>query len=198
MYIVNVLIVNSVMVMKDERFETEKPKTERELILEDIRSLEGGKKELIDKVKKLNEKKKLKSLELKAMEPYLAEKRNVSAGPLIKRLKGLEFRLSQTINPKSEKDLVKEITILEKELRARLKIERMRKRKGYLESDLEKIDQEIQKVNDGLKDVRDDLKDRRTSFKTIRKKPNTPVKIVSKDSDDGMLALEDLVEIEKK
>ena len=156
------------MVAKEDIEGMDDIKSEREIILDEIKSLEDDKKKLIDKVKKFNEKKRLKSLELKAIEPYLAENKDVTAVPLLRRLRRLEFRLSQTMNPKSEKDVVKEIQKVEKELKGRLKIERMRKRKKLLEGDLNKIDKEIETINQKLKDIREELKDKRTYFKSIK------------------------------
>jgi len=190
------------MVQKDkiEDIETQHPKSERDLILEEIRVLEENKKHHIDEIKKLNERKRLKSLEHKALEPYLNENKNVQVGPLLKKLRHLEFKLSQVMNPKNEKEIVKSIQSLEKELKNRFKVERMRKRKDFLESDLKKVDKDIEDVNGKLKDIRDELKERRDSFKSLKKKPapkKGSSKSLSRKKDEDFISLEDLVEIEK-
>lgn len=174
------------------------PKSERDLILEEIKSLENEKASLISKVNKLNEKRRLKTIEVKAMEPYLNEKKDVRAGPLLKKLKRLEFRLSQTINPKSEKNIIKQIQKLDKELKDILKIERMRKRKKLLEKDIKKLDEEIEKINQKLKEIREELKEKRTLFKSLKKKRQKITVSKKLRPEEDYIPLEHIVEIEKK
>jgi len=178
-----------------EQVETE-PKSEVELVLEEIRALESDKKEFIDKVKKFNESRRLKSIEIKAMEPYLTEKKSVSVGPLLRILRKLEFRLSQIINPKSEKDVVKQIQKVEKELKVSFKIEHMRKRKKYLEKDVEKIDKSIEIINTKLSKIRSQLKERREFFKNTKKKSKKKLRTPKKE--DEYICIKDLAEIKKK
>lgn len=162
-----------------------------------------------------------KGYEAKAILPYLEENNDVRAGPLRRKIDAIEFKIAtEAYTPADEKEYIKLMKEVEQELDEAIKVEKVRKRKGYIETDLKKaedrktaIEAELAKIRAELKNLRDSIKQARETAQAnererryhdnVRKKTNdrrhqerqelTPFMKPLND-----LSLEDIVIIERK
>jgi len=128
-------------------------------VQERIKELEARKAELIERIKYLTRRVRYKKFEQKALEPYLEQTKDVQIMPLRKRRNMVEFRIAtQAYTPKMERDLLKEVRRLDEELGKVREIERARRKKQYVDKDIESGEKEILEIEGSLKDVREKLR----------------------------------------
>ena len=160
---------------------------------EHIRQLEKRKAELLEKISKLNARKRYKEYEQKALEPCLEQTKDVRIGALRKELRQLEFRIStQAYTPKMEKDLVKQVKKVEAELAKVSEVEKARRKKRLVDGDVEQVGKEIAVIEPELKRIRDELNDYYESMREMRKQSSKGIKT------DHMVSLEEIAVFEKE
>lgn len=171
---------------------------ELEMIQEKIKELETAKAELIERVKYLTRRVRYKKFEQKALEPYLEQTKGVQVFPLRKRRNMIEFRIATAAyTPRMEKELLKEVRKLDEELDKVREVERARRKKQYVDQDIEQGEKEIVDIESSLKDVRDKLRklyDDAKAARMIAKRSATVASVAEED----MVTLGDLALIEKK
>lgn len=160
-----------------------------------IKELENRKADLIEKIKKLNGRLRYKQYEQKALEPFLEQTKGIRIGPLRKRLRELEFRIStQAFTPKIEKELIKEVKKTEQELAKVADIEKARRKKMLVDGDVMEVQKQISDLEPELKKIRDELNDHYDSLRASRR---AGIKHEGQKN-DHMVTLEEVVVFEKQ
>ncbi len=167
-----------------------------------IGELEKEKGEYIDRLKKLNSKLREKRMKAKAYSPYLKGKEDMVTGPLKRKIRGLEFRIStEAFDRHREAEIIKEIKKLEAELAKAKEVEKRRRGKELAQGDVGQIQKKISEIEEKVAPIREELKElyslsRKVRGKQARKarerKEYTPY--LKKNQ---KLTLEDIVEIER-
>lgn len=166
-------------------------------IEERIKQLEDEKRALIDKIKTLNNRLKYKTMEHKALVPFVEKTKDVRVDSLMKQLKGLEFKVAtQAHTPQMERNIVKKITGLEKQLSKYRGVFKARKKLKLVESDLNEIKTNIDEIEKKLKEIRKELKGSYEKLK-IKKAAEKRGMTYGKET-DHMITLEDVVVIEEE
>lgn len=166
-------------------------------IEERIKQLEEEKKALIEKIKALNSRLRYKTMEHKALLPFVEKTKDVRVDDLIKQLKGLEFKVAtQAYTPQMERAIVKKIMELEKELSKHKSVFRARKKLKLVEKDINEIKAETDEIEKKLKAIRKELKE---FYKKLRMKKAAEKKgMMYGEKADHMVTLEDVVVIEEE
>lgn len=175
--------------------EEPKPGKDIEAVEAEIMQLEERKKGLIEKIKEINRKVLYKKYELKALEPFLKETSQVDTLPIRKTISKLEFKLStQGYTLKREREIVKMIKELEKELKKIEPIEKARKKKKFVERDLQDLGAQAEDIEKQLKEIRERI----IELQKIRKSMKKELARKKKIEDTELVSLEDVVVIEKE
>ncbi len=162
-----------------------------------IDELESKKGDLIERIKKLNRRVRYKKYEKKALEPFLEQTKDVRIGPFRKRKKALEFKISTSAyTPKMEREWLKEVRKLDEKLDELKEVERARRKKRYVEQDIEEGEKEIVTIEEELKVIRGEL---RTLYDGVREMKSAARKAAAAQErlEEDMVALGDLALIEK-
>jgi len=149
------------MASEDERKAevADKKPTAEEEIKTKIDELEKQKSELIEKIKKINRRLRYKQYEKKALEPFLEKTRGVAVEPIRRRKRILEFKIAtQAYTPKMEREWLKEVKKVDKQLDELREVERARRKSRYIDRDIEEGEEAVREIETGLKSLRDDLK----------------------------------------
>lgn len=166
-------------------------------IEEEIKQLEDEKKVLIDEIKTLNNRLKYKTMEHMALMPFVEKTKDVRVDSLMKQLRGLEFKVAtEAHTPQMEKNIVKKIMGLEKQLSKYKGVFKARKKLKLVESDLNKIKMGIDEIEKKLKAIRKKLKELYEKLKI--KKAAEKRGITYGKKTDHMITLEDVVVIEEE
>ena len=162
-----------------------------------IDELEKNKAALIERIQELNKRLRYKKYEQNALEPFLEETKNIRIGPLRKNKRDLEFRIAtQAYTPQIEKELLKEMRIIDAELIKIREVEWARKKKKLVDQDVLDANKEILTIEEKLKAIREELKQFYDNIKTIRSVSKRGVKFGG--FDDEMLTLGEIGVIEKE
>ena len=165
---------------------------------EKIQELEKRKKELIEKIKKYNKEKKLRTIEYAAVKKLIEQGHAEDATKIIRQLKALEFKIStQALTPSLEKKYIRRIMELEKKLVKLKPYLNAKKRISYLEKVMKEIDENINGIESQLKEIRSELKELYKNYKLMKKAKKEGIGF-AQNKEEGMLTLEDIVEIEEK
>jgi uncharacterized coiled-coil DUF342 family protein len=136
-----------------------------------IKELETRKAELIEQIKKLNEKLKYKRYESKAISPFVSSRAGYHAGPLRRRYNELEFRIAtEAYTPKIEKEMIKELKKMEAELKKAEEAEKARRAQLHIEEDLKKAEEEHAGIEAQLQGIRGELNNLYDFIRTERAK----------------------------
>jgi uncharacterized coiled-coil DUF342 family protein len=163
-----------------------------------IKDLETRKMELIERVKYLTRRVRYKRFEQKALEPYLEQTKGVQIAPLRKRRNMVEFRIATAAyTPRMEKELLKEVKKLDEQLAGVREVERARRKKQYVDQDIEQGEKEIVDIETALKDVREKLRVLYDDAKAARMVAKRSA-VAAAAAEEDMVALGDLAMIEKK
>ncbi len=166
-------------------------------IEERIKQLEDEKKVLIDEIRTLNNRLKYKTMEHKALAPFVEKTKDVRVDNLMKQLKGLEFKVAtQAHTPQMERALVKKIMELERQLSKHKGVFRARKKLKLVENDLNEIKAKMDEIDGKLKKIRKELKGFYEKLKM--KKAAEKRGITYGEKTDHMITLEDVVVIEEE
>ncbi|MEM4335445.1 MAG: hypothetical protein QXL47_03150 [Candidatus Anstonellales archaeon] len=166
-------------------------------IEERIKQLEEEKKALIEEIKTLNNRLRYKTMEHKALLPFVEKTKDVRVDNLMKQLKGLEFKVAtQAHTPQMERAIVKKIMELEKELSKYKSVFRARKKLKLVENDLNEIKVKTDEVEKKLKTIRKELKGLYEKLKM--KKAAEKKGMMYGEKTDHMITLEDVVVIENE
>jgi len=169
-----------------------------EEIQQKIKDLESAKTELIEKIKYLNRRVRYKKFEQKALEPYLEQTKDVQITPLRKQRNMMEFRIAtQAYTPRMEKELLKEVKKLDEQLSSVRDVERARRKRRYVDQDIEQGETGIMQIENSLKEIREKLRKLYDDAKAARfaAKRATPATAAI---EDDMVSLGDLALIERK
>jgi hypothetical protein len=152
---------------------TEQQPESKEMLEEKLRlnieALEKKKGDLIDRIKQLNRRVRYKKYEKKALEPFLEQTKEIQIYPLRKRKKAMEFRIAtQAYTPRMEREWLKEVKKLDEKLKDLQEVERARRKKKYVDQDIEEGEQEIVTIEKELKTIREQLKKLYDEHKTVR------------------------------
>ncbi len=169
-----------------------------EEVRSEIEELEKRKAELIEKIKKVNRRLRYKKYEQKALEPFLEQTKTVVVEPYRRRKRILEFKIStQAYTPKLEREWLKEVKKVDKKLDELKEIERARRKKRYIDKDIDEAEKEVGHIEIELKSLRGDLKklyDAMREFRSVARKAAG----VEKRAQDEMVSLGDIALIEKE
>jgi len=161
-----------------------------------IDELEKKKGDLIEKIKRLNRRVRYKKYEKKALEPFLEQTKDVHIAPFRKRKKALEFKISTSAyTPRMEREWLKEVRKIDEKLDELREVERARRKKRYVEQDIEEGEKEIVVIETDLKVIRTEL---RTLYDNMRGIKNAARKAAAAQerAEEDMVALGDLALIE--
>lgn len=125
---------------------------------EKIFKLEERKKKYIAEIRKLNERKRYKAYEKRALEPFVAKTKDVRTGYLRKQIKSLEYRIAtQAYTPKKEREIIKELRKLEEEYAKIKDVEKARRKLILVTRDIDYIDADIARIEANLREIRGEL-----------------------------------------
>lgn len=123
-----------------------------------IETLKAEKHKLIKIIKNLEERIRYKEYEQKALEPFLEQTKNIKITPLRKLLNQLEFKIStQAYTPKIEKDLIKEVKHIEKELSKTTHIEKSRKRMEVIKNEIKEDKERVENAKKEFNRIQEEL-----------------------------------------
>lgn len=133
---------------------------EQKELKEKIFKLEEDKKKFINEIRKLNDRKRYKAYEKRALEPFVEKTKDVRTGYLRREIKSVEYRIAtQAYTPKKERELLKELKSLQFEYDKVIEIERARRKLTLVARDIDYIDADITKIEESLKAIRTELND---------------------------------------
>jgi uncharacterized coiled-coil DUF342 family protein len=165
---------------------------DEEALSKRINELEARKADLINRIKKLNARIRYKKYEQKAIEPFLEQTKDVKIAPLRKMKRALEFKIATAAyTPKMERDLLKEVKKVDKQLEEVREVERARRKKVLVESDLKEAEAEILTIEEELKKIREELKGLYGENKMHKAASKQGVKYASEPKED-MMTLEEM------
>jgi len=170
---------------------------DNEELKERLKRLEEEKMKLIERAKKVNRRYRYKTMELKAIEPYVKATENVKTGPVKAKLRRLEFKIStQAYTPRREKEILKRIKGLEEDIEKALKIERARRKMALIEKDIAELSKEKEEVDKALSAIREEINSVRNKLKESRK--ITGKAQITQVDTEPYFSLKEVVEIKKK
>jgi len=170
---------------------------ELEEVESQIKDLEQKKSVLIEEIKKNYGRIRYKKYEEKALDPFLKETENVMVGPVRKRLRQLEFRIStQAYTPQMERLMVKDVKKVEEELKGMRQVERARRKKRLVQQDIIDAENRIKAIEEDLKKIRETLKDLYGKARTM--KNSTKQGVTFGEKHDNLVSLGDIVIIEEE
>ncbi len=133
--------------------------TDEQEIRAKIEALEKQKSNLIEQLRRITAKLRYKKYEQKALEPFLEETKNIRAGPLKKQKYAIEFRIAtQAYTPKMEREWLKEEKKIDEELEKVREVEKMRRKKMFVDQDIAQAEKEIADNEAKLNTTREELK----------------------------------------
>lgn len=159
--------------------------------------LEEEKRKLIDRIKRLNSRIRYKKYEKKALEPYLEQTKDVRISPYRKRKRAIEFKISTSAyTPNMERQWLKEVRKLDEKLEELKEVEKARRKKRYVDQDIEDGEKEITEIEVKLQEIRAEL---RKLYEGMREIKNAARKaaVAQERMEEDMVALGDLALIEK-
>jgi uncharacterized coiled-coil DUF342 family protein len=170
---------------------------ELEEVESQIKDLEQKKSALIEEIKKNYGRIRYKKYEEKALDPFLKETEGVMVGPVRKRLRQLEFRIStQAYTPQMERLMVKDVKKVEEELKGMRQVERARRKKRLVQQDIIDAENRIKAIEEDLKKIRETLKDLYGRARTL--KNSTKQGVTFGEKHDNLVSLGDIVIIEEE
>ncbi|MEW5996095.1 MAG: hypothetical protein AB1657_00675 [Candidatus Micrarchaeota archaeon] len=170
---------------------------ELEEVESQIKDLEQKKAALIEEIKKNYGRIRYKKYEEKALEPFLKETENVRVGPVRKRLRQLEFRIStQAFTPQMERQMVKDVKKVEEELKGMRQVERARRKKKLVQQDILDAEKRIAEIEEELKKIRETLKELYGKARTLKTAAKRGVTFGEKH--ENLVSLGDIVIIEEE
>ncbi len=131
--------------------------------------LEKKKGMLLDKIRALKRRLHYKEYEHKALEPFLEKTKDIRIGPLRKSKRALEFKIAtQAYTPGIERELIKELKVIDKRLEEVQEVEKARRKKKFVEEDIENAQKDITATEEELRGVLDSIKKLHNEAKEIR------------------------------
>lgn len=171
---------------------------EFEMIQEKIKNLETSKADMIGRIRYLTRRIRFKKFEQKALTPYLEQTKEVRIAPLRKRRNRMEFMIATAAyTPRMEREWLKEVRKLDEELEKVKEIEKARRKKRFVDEDIETGEQEVKDLEKGLQDVKDRLRRLYDEAKSVKMATRRSVS-ASAAMEDEMVSLGDLAMIEDK
>lgn len=162
-----------------------------------IKALEQKKSSLIEEIKKNYGRIRYKKYEEKALEPFLKETENIHVGPVRKRLRQLEFKIStQALTPQMERLMIKDVKKVEEELKGMRKVERARRKKKLVQQDIIEAENRIKEIEEELKKIRETLKELYSKARTLKSAAKQGVTFGEKH--DNLVSMGDVVIIEEE
>ena len=163
-----------------------------------IKELEDTKTDMIDRIRYLIRRIKYKKFEQKALEPYLEQTKEVQIMPLRKRKNMIEFTIATAAyTPRLERDMIKEIRNLEKQLESVKEVERARRKKRYVDEDIARGEEEIAEIENKLVNVRENLRRAYDDAKSVRMAAKRSA-LATSIAEEDMVALGEMAMIEHK
>ena len=139
-----------------------------------IVELEKQKSELIDQLRRVNSKLRYKKYEQKALEPFLEQTKNIRIWPLKRQKQIIDFKIAtQAYTPKIEKEWIKELKKIDEQLDKAKEIEKVRRKKVFVEQDIAQAEKQLGETETKLNAVSDELKklyDTRRVIQSITRK----------------------------
>ncbi|MFH1393941.1 MAG: hypothetical protein ABIH29_03600 [Candidatus Micrarchaeota archaeon] len=133
----------------------------------------------------------------KALEPFLEQTKDVHIAPYRKRKKALEFKISTSAyTPKMEREWLKEVRKIDEKLDELKEVERARRKRRYVEQDIEEGEKEILTIEDGLKEIRSELRKLYDGMRGIKAAARKEAAAKERLEED-MVALGDLAILEE-
>lgn len=162
-----------------------------------IKELEDKKSGLIEEIKKNYGRIRYKKYEEKSIDPFLKETEHIMVGPVRKRLRQMEFRIStQAYTPQIERQMIKDVRKAEEELKSLRQVERARRKKKLIAMDIEEAENRIKAIEEELKKIRETLKDLYGKARTAKSAQKQGVTFGEKH--DHMVSMGDIVVIEEE
>jgi len=166
-----------------------------------IQDVENEKNDLIEEAKKINKRLHYKTLELKALQPFIQENPGIRVGPFKRELRQLEFKIStQAFTSKIEKTLLKKIKEVKKLHDEAMRVENARRKAQLVEKDISDITKRKEELDTKLTELREEINSLREKIKEKREQRNIKPKKQFKQADptDKFLSLEEIVEMQRK
>lgn len=158
-----------------------------------ITKLEKRKGELIEKITKINRRIRYKEYERKALEPFLEKTKDIQIDPIKRKKRVIEFKIAtQAYTPKIERELVKEVKKIDKELEDIREIDRARRKIKYVAKDIEDMQKDIASIEEELKKIREELKVLYKDMKAIKQKERKTAAIAAAKKEE-LVSLGDMV-----
>ena len=171
---------------------------EFEMIQEKIKNLETNKADMIGRIRYLTRRMRFKKFEQKALAPFLEETREVRIAPLRKRRNRMEFMIATAAyTPRIEREWLKEVRKLDMELEKVKEIEKARRKKRFVDEDIENGEKEINDLEKGLNDAKDRLRRLYDEAKSVKMATRRSVS-ASAAMEDEMVSLGDMAMIDDK
>jgi uncharacterized coiled-coil DUF342 family protein len=162
-----------------------------------IKTLEDKKSGLIEEIKKNYGRIRYKKYEEKALDPYLKETEHVMVGPVRKKLRQMEFRIStQAYTPQLERQMIKDVRKAEEELKGMRQVERARRKKKLVQQDIIDAENRIKEIEEELKKIRETLKELYGKARTAKSANKQGVTFGEKH--DHLVSMGDVVIIEEE
>ena len=163
-----------------------------------LAELDKKKQALFEKIRSLKRKLQYKQYEHKALSPFLEKTKEVRIGPLRKQKRAVEFRIAtQAYTPGIERELLKELKVIDKRLDEVQEVEKARRKKRFVEEDIAQAEKDILATENELKEVLEAIKKVHGDVKAIRSIMGSGVRMGG-FSEDITLGDISIIEQEKK
>jgi uncharacterized coiled-coil DUF342 family protein len=171
---------------------------EFEKIQEKIKNLETNKADMIGRIRYLTRRMRFKKFEQKALAPFLEQTKDVRIAPLRKKRNRMEFMIATAAyTPRMEREWLKEVRKLDAELEKVKEIEKARRKKRFVDEDIESGEKEIKDLEKNLSDTKDRLRRLYDEAKSVKMATRRSV-AASAAMEDEMVSLGDLAMIDDK
>ena len=136
------------------------------------------KNNLIEQLKRAGARLRYKKYEQKALEPFLEETKNIRFGPLKKQKQAIEFKIAtQAYTPKMEREWIKQEKKIDEELEKVKEVEKMRRKKMFVDQDIALAEKEIVDNEAKLNSIREELRKLYETRKVFQSMTKRGVKI---------------------
>jgi len=163
-----------------------------------IKELEDTKSEMINRIRYLIRRVRIKKYEQKAIEPFLEQTKDVEIAPLRRRRNKMEFMIATAAyTPRMEREWLKEVRKLDEQLDKVREVERARRKRVFVERDIKEGEEEIKRIEKSLKDTRDSLRKLYDEAKSVRMAAKRSVSAAMMAEED-MVSLGDLAMMDKR
>jgi len=166
----------------------------------DVMALEAMKTKLIEEAKIIYRKLDYKKFEKTALEPFVKEiKDMVDTRRLRREKRDLEFKIStQAFTSKTEKAIVKQIKIVDDQLKKLVKKEKILRKYRLVGGDIEELTKQAEAKEVEIKEIKKQLKEIYIKNRKTRGAGRSQKFKEKNKNEEVLVSLEDLIEVKRR